>query len=606
MDSVAHRLLVPAVVLMLIITACSGEAATVTTASPGTAPSSTTNSPPDTGSSPTTSSSTTTSLAVSPTFPDRVEPPNHVNVVDPSQSAEYRYHEFLQVPFGAAWGPDGYFYLADLGGRHVVRVGPDGTMDDVGIWRDPSVFVGDGPKDVAFGPDGSLYVSEHNRVYRVTDDGFAEELDLGGAAPSGGLAFGPEGDLYFGERHSGLIYRYGDGQTEVIARGLERPDGLFAGRDGMLYIVQLGPDMIMRLDPATGSLTEFFDGADLGGVDLAYLAVDSDGDIWVRGKGVLYQVSVDGDIKPFTVDGIRADHHTLGINGLAAGLAFDDQGGLWLASYLGMLVYLAPEESGPDDHVFTTEVVTFGYAASGLAVASDGTVFTHNFITGELWRIGLDGIAETIWRAGTAGGDFIHLAIDPASDLLYVTKPSGEVVTLDAVGVETHVAWIAAFGLTVGNDGTLYAIELMESASFSEARAVVRVTGTDQVEDLTSELGGQPIAGQSLVIGAAPEGVYVFSRTTGLLYLVDTEGNSTLIADAGTASQEIPYSLAATSEGMPYLFGYGAYEVGEGGQLTRIAGGLTGDPTAASFNSEGSLFYIAEAGAITMIPLSRG
>jgi hypothetical protein len=76
------------------------------------------------------------------------------------------------------------------------------------------------------------------------------------------------------------------------------------------------------------------------------------------------------------------------------------------------------------------------------------------------------------------------------------------------------------------------------------------------------------------------------------------ESQSTQIADAATATEEIPYSFAVSGEGKPYLFGYGVYEVGYGGRLTRIAGGTLRDPTAATGSSDGSILYIAEAGAL--------
>jgi len=321
----------------------------------------------------------------------------------------------------------------------------------------------------------------------------------------------------------------------------------------------------------------------------------------------LYQVSPTGEVKPITVDGVYNEYFDFSDSSLATGLslagglAFDDDGGLWMTSFSGMVVYLAPQGDGPDDSVFTSRVIAPGYGGSDLTVANDGTVFTHNFLTGELWRVGDDGTVATVWSVG-GPGDFVFIAADPASDLLYVTTP-GELVTIDTDGEQAHVAWLRAFGLAVAEDGTLYAVELMESAGYDEARAIVRVTGTDQVESITTELAGEPIAGQSLMIGMAPDGLYVFSRTTGLLYLVDEAGRSTLVADAATASEEIPYFFASTRQGQAYLIGYGAYRVGETGTLTRIAGGIIGDPIAAGFSPDGSVMYVAEFGSVDIIPL---
>jgi len=70
---------------------------------------------------------------------------------------------------------------------------------------------------LAFGPDGSLYVSSRfeGAVYRVKEDGEHEQVasDLGVAC---GLAFDDEGWMYVGDR-SGTIFRVRDGRASPFA-----------------------------------------------------------------------------------------------------------------------------------------------------------------------------------------------------------------------------------------------------------------------------------------------------------------------------------------------------------------------------------------------------
>jgi sugar lactone lactonase YvrE len=527
-----------------------------------------------------------------------MERPGHVFVASGGQ-AEFVHREFLQLPFGAAWGPDGHLYIADMNGRHVVRLAPDGTMEDLGLWMNPPMFVGDGPKDVAFDPDGVLWVSTHGELYRVRADGQPEQISLP-FGPSGGITFSPGGDMYAGDRGSGKVYRVRNGQAEAIASGLDNVEDVVFGKDGMLYTTQLNSDIVMRLNPDTGQLSEFYDQADLGGWDLRYLAVDNEGDIWVRGKGNLHQVSPTGEVKPFTVDGVTAPHYQFfgTPETLAGGFGIDEEGGLWLTSFTGRVVHLAPERSGSDPDSFTRELVATGYGVSGVAVTPDGTVYVYDWIKGRLTRTDPLGITATIGSFDGPGG-FVYLASDATSGLVYMAA-AGQVMTLDSEGAVTHIADLPTSSITVAADGTLYAVELTPSDT---AKAIVRLAG-GVVEVLTTELGGVSLEGQRPMIGASPDGIYAFSQTTGLLYLVDWDGRSVVVADAATASDEIPYAMLVSAQGEPYLFGYGIYRVEKDGRLTRIAGGTLGDPSSAAFNHDGSLLYVGELGSTVAIPVS--
>jgi sugar lactone lactonase YvrE len=116
------------------------------------------------------------------------------------------------VPTSVAAGPDGLFYVGQLtgfpfpaGGANVYRVPARGGA--------PEVFVGGFTAivDVAFGPDGSLYVLEIARngllaafiagdwtgaLIRIAPDGTRTEIAAGELFAPGGVTVGPDGTIY--------------------------------------------------------------------------------------------------------------------------------------------------------------------------------------------------------------------------------------------------------------------------------------------------------------------------------------------------------------------------------------------------------------------------
>jgi glucose/arabinose dehydrogenase len=95
----------------------------------------------------------------------------------------------LSGPRMMALGPDGALYVAERGAGRVVRL-PDRDADGV---ADSVEVVADGlraPSSIAFYVDGSLYVGETTRILRLSDpdgDGvFQEQETVIGGLPSGG------------------------------------------------------------------------------------------------------------------------------------------------------------------------------------------------------------------------------------------------------------------------------------------------------------------------------------------------------------------------------------------------------------------------------------
>jgi sugar lactone lactonase YvrE len=503
---------------------------------------------------------------------------------------------------GVAWGPDDRLYVADWQGSHVVRVAPDGTMDDLGLWDTVPEF--NNPSFVKFDSNGILYVADvrfspDDPVWRIDPDGTATALSIAGT-PSGGLAIDDQGDVYIGETHSGRILRLRNGKTQVVASGLALPSDIEFGPDGYLYVGQMHDSRVMRIDPDTGAKHVLFDSPVFG--DPPYLTVDDDGDIWVFQEGALFQISPSGDLKPFTVDGVQYQYFTDFWWGLTAGIAFDNDGSLWMTAFHGSVVRL--QDSGSD--TFTTEVIARGFAPTAVAEATDGFVYTHDSLSGEVWRLAPDGSHETLMTFGL--GAFVDIAADPVDPIVYVWTPNQEVITVDATSSGEHFAWLQGQShtsdLVAATDGSLLAVTANPDHTPKE---IVRLIGPDEVVTITDELAGQPMGNHDeLAIGPGPDaGLYVMSITTLEFFEVDADGDSRLLFDFDDldAPYRAPYTFISSLDGEIFPYGYDVYRLTDSSQLEPIARYTEGDPIAAFVSSDGSTLYIGELGSIDAIPL---
>jgi gluconolactonase len=173
-------------------------------------------------------------------------------------------------PNGLAVDRHGFIWVAESLKPSLLRMTLDGHVEEVLTDCDGEAFLF--PNDLAFGPDGALYMTDSGirieqfapggriradyetapmdgRVYRIDPRTRAiRRLDRG-IRFTNGIAFDAQGNLYVNETITGAVYRYaasgdgGFGRREVFGNaidpagsGYRGPDGMKFGRDGRLYV----------------------------------------------------------------------------------------------------------------------------------------------------------------------------------------------------------------------------------------------------------------------------------------------------------------------------------------------------------------------------------
>lgn len=154
--------------------------------------------------------------------------------------------------------------VTDAGGNSLLRVSEDGDISTIAIF--PSRGQGRAtdavPTSVVLGPDGAYYVSElsgapfaagASRVYRVLPCDVPQPLEGQAFTTVIDLAFGPDGSLYVLEHSTGPQFFAGAGDIVKISRdgkrrrvvytGLTRPTSLLVDDDGTIYVTNNGIDV---------------------------------------------------------------------------------------------------------------------------------------------------------------------------------------------------------------------------------------------------------------------------------------------------------------------------------------------------------------------------
>jgi gluconolactonase len=173
-------------------------------------------------------------------------------------------------PNGLAVDKNGTIWVAESKNPSLLRLRMDGSCEVFLTECDGEPF--EWPNDLAFGPDGALYMTDSGilsdvlmpggelrddylelsmdgRVYRIDVDTKEITKIDSGIQFTNGIVFGPDSSLYVNETITGMVYRYSwqngaPGEREEFGNvivpewpgGWVGPDGMKFGQDENLYV----------------------------------------------------------------------------------------------------------------------------------------------------------------------------------------------------------------------------------------------------------------------------------------------------------------------------------------------------------------------------------
>lgn len=531
-----------------------------------------------------------------------IERPSNILLYDPALKSDYAYRSFLQIPMGMAWGPDDKLYIADWAGHHVVVV-DDGKLADLGLWKENVTLQESGPQHLAFDSKGNLYISNFRYIYRLDTEGNLDILLGDRARTIGGIAVSNEDELYYADMvdEMGRLLKWNpEGDDMVIVDNVLSPFSMVFGLDNTLYLTQMGYGDVLQVDVVSGDMSVF--AKDVCGFDPCFLAIDQEGDLWVRGIQRINQLSLEGDLKPFTIDGNTYPYgpytwHT------SAGIAVDPEGGVWVASYNSMLIHLLPEAMEEEPANFSMEVISPGLEALDLAVDAMGAIYATDNNQGQLLRIDPDNELEVLARFDLIGN--VAVAVD-ANNTVFLGRPNGEISSLNNAGALEHYADVMTQRMVFAQDNMLYAVAGEEGMN----KSIVRIAGIDDIETIASEIDGISLGNGAVHITPAQDlGLYIYCETEGNLFFMDYKGQGHLLGNYYELGQSRPTLIAASpTTGEIYFVPHGLYalyRIDVDGAYERIGSGMVGDPSGMVVSDNGKYLYIAESGAIDIIPISK-
>ena len=295
----------------------------------------------------------------------------------------------------------------------------------------------------------------------------------GGLNRSIGLAFGPFGDLFVSSFNSDQVMRYdangtpepAAGQTGAVfvdtaSGGLDNPEYLRVGPDGLIYVVSSTTNQVFRYNP-DGSLKDIFVRSNNNGglahpLGLTFTGTANNWFLYVGG-------SSSNNVVRFNMSGQPSAFVAAGSGGLARpeSLVFGSDGKLYVSSSSSNQVLRYNGTTGEFDKVFVSAGVGGLSFPCGLAFGADGTLYVSSAGTNQVLRYDANGGSLGPYVPAGAGG------LSRPTDLAW--EPGGLYVTT------ADASTVLRFDGTPGGAGDvdIYTLNLDANQTLSPARRFV-------------------------------------------------------------------------------------------------------------------------------------
>ncbi|MFH0869410.1 MAG: hypothetical protein V1839_04240, partial [archaeon] len=493
----------------------------------------------------------------------------------------------LVAPWDLAFGPDGNLYVAEFTGSRISKVASNGSVST--YLEIPEAFRSTA-RSLAFSPSGNLYVvmsngglGDFNGILKISTDKTVSVIsEIGGVEQ---LAIDSSGNIFVAGESE--VFRFTpDGVRTTFVSGLSFPSDIEFGPSGDMFVFEAGTGEISRIAP-DGRRTVFASGF---AKQIMYMAFDAQGNLHLndRAPGNFYSVTPAGAVSspthlPFLVPGCYDD------------MTFDSSGNLYVADGTGSRIIKVFQDS-------TASVLVDGFMSTGLAMSPSGDVYAIDTVSlrGDPPSTDIIKVLPGKTVFATVSGTASDIDFSAAGDMYVAVFDRDMILKINPNGaVSTFVTGLHGPGrLAFDKSGGLFVLE-------SRNGNVLRITPEGMISTFATGFG-------DLAIGSLYGGLAVDSAGNVLVgsmgwnntvYKIFPDGTVTTFATDISDEGYWDYGdIVVCSNGDVF-----ATEAGRGrvfkvapGKSTVFATGLPNDAHSVACSPSGELF-IARGGSIVKI-----